>query len=120
MHFKPLPLLSVAKVPRLVLELPPQTKPTNLLNLNRTNLGINIKLTTMKYIIRFIAAIPMLTAAISTITGFVFTIDYPIIALYAIGSIYTTAVCIEHYENTVRTLINVIRVICNKTPCYDE
>lgn len=74
----------------------------------------------MKYIIRLIAAIPMITAAISTITGFVFAIDYPIIALYAIGSIYTTAVCIEHYESTVRTLINVIRVVCNKTPYYEK
>lgn len=74
----------------------------------------------MKYIIRFIAAIPMIIAAISTITGFVFAIDYPIIALYAIGSVYTTAVCIENYKRTVRTLINVIRVICNKTTCYDE
>lgn len=74
----------------------------------------------MKYIIRSIAAIPMIIAAISTITGFVFAIDYPIIALYAIGSIYTTAVCIENYERTVRTLINVIRVICNNTPYYEK
>jgi hypothetical protein len=74
----------------------------------------------MKYIIRFIAAIPMIAAAIGSIAGFVLAIDYPIVALYAVSSVYTTAICIEHYESTVRTLINIIRVLCDKTPCYDE
>lgn len=74
----------------------------------------------MKYIIRLIAAIPMLTAAISTITGFILAIDYPIIALYGIASVYTFIVCATHYENTVRTLIDIIRVICNKTPYYEK
>lgn len=74
----------------------------------------------MKYVLRVIAAIPMIAAAIGAIAGFILAIDYPIVALYGIASVYTTAVCIEHYESTVRTLINIIRLLCNNTPCYGE
>ena len=74
----------------------------------------------MKYIIRLIAAIPILAAGVSTITGFILAIDYPIIALYGIASVYTFIVCATHYESTVRTLVNIIRVICNKTPYYEK
>ena len=74
----------------------------------------------MKYIIRLIAAIPMLAAGVSTIAGFILAIDYPIIALYGIASVYTFIVCATHYENTVHTLVNIVRVICNKTPYYDK
>ena len=70
--------------------------------------------------LRFIAAIPMIAAGLSVIAGIILAIDYPIVALYAIASLYTTFICIEHYESTVRTLINIIRVLCDKTPCYEE
>lgn len=74
----------------------------------------------MKYVLRLVAAIPTIAAGLSIIAGFILAIDYPIVAFYAIASLYTTFICIEHYESTVHTLINVIRIICDKTPIYNQ
>lgn len=74
----------------------------------------------MKYVLRLIAAIPMIAAGLSTIVGFVLAIDYHIIGLYAVASVYSFIICATHYESTCRILINIVRVICDKTPCYEE
>lgn len=74
----------------------------------------------MKYLIRIIAIIPSATATISSIVALIVALDYPIAVFYALGLFSAAAVCLKNYESTVRSLINIIKVICDKTICYDE
>lgn len=74
----------------------------------------------MKYIIRLIAIIPTLCVGIAMIITAVAAIDYHLLALVAIGLGFAFANGLSYYEETVGDLVHLIRVICNKTPCYNE
>lgn len=68
----------------------------------------------MKYVIKFLAVIPTIAAIISSIASFIFALDYPIVILHTIASAHVVIVCVEHYEDTVRSLNDIINLICNK------
>jgi hypothetical protein len=56
----------------------------------------------MKYIIRLMAAIPMLGSGIATLFLFIFSFDYGILVIPTILSIAGFPVCAQHYEETVK------------------
>lgn len=58
----------------------------------------------MKYIIRMLAAIPMLTVGVSSIVLFVFAFDYHWLVIPAILNFFAFMVCASHYEESVRDL----------------
>ena len=58
----------------------------------------------MKYIIRALAAIPMLTVGISTIILCVFAIEHPWLWIPAILNLWAFLLIASHYEETVRHL----------------
>ena len=65
----------------------------------------------MKYIIRFMAAIPMLGAGIALIMFGVMAFEKPLWVLEAIASFYSFMVCATHYEDTVRHLAIFINLM---------
>lgn len=65
----------------------------------------------MKYIIRFMVAIPMLGAGIATIVSIVMAFENPLWILEAIASFCSVMVCATHYEDTVRHLANFIKLM---------
>lgn len=69
----------------------------------------------MKYILRFVAAIPMMSAGISMVFSFAYAFDYPWFALLAIGNFFTLQVTSAHYEETVKAISAFLRVLCDKT-----
>lgn len=58
----------------------------------------------MKYIIRLMAAIPMLGSAIATLFLFVLSFDYSILVIPTVLSLFGFPVCAKHYEETVKEL----------------
>ena len=71
-----------------------------------------------QYLLRLVAAIPMLAAGIATLTAFIIAIDIHIVALFGIALSYTFAVCAANYEKTVVELKNFLRVLCDTTLNY--
>ena len=74
----------------------------------------------MKYIIRILAMIPTLCVGIAMIVTAVAAIDYHLLVLVAIGLGFAFANGLSNYEETVSDLIHLLRLLCNKTPCYNE
>ena len=68
----------------------------------------------MKYVIKFLAVIPTIAAIVSSIASFIFALDYPIVILHTIASAHVVIVCVEHYGDTVRSLNDIINLVCNK------
>ena len=69
----------------------------------------------MKYIIRFVAAVPMMSAGISMVFSFACAFSYPWFALLAIGNFFALQVACAHYEETVKAISAFLRVLCDKT-----
>lgn len=65
----------------------------------------------MKYIIRFMATIPMLGAGIALIMFGIMAFDNPLWILEAIASFWSFMVCATHYEDTVRNLAIFIKLM---------
>ena len=65
----------------------------------------------MKYIVRLMAAIPMLGAGIALIMFGVMAFNNPLWILEAIASFCSVMVCATHYEDTVRHLANFIKLM---------
>ena len=65
----------------------------------------------MKYIVRLMAAIPMLGAGIALIMFVVMAFENPLWVLEAIASFYSFMVCATHYEDTVRHLATFIKLM---------
>lgn len=74
----------------------------------------------MKYIIRLLAMIPTLCVGLAVIITSVLAIDYPILVLVALGLGFAFANGLSNYEETVKDLVHLIRLLCNKTPYYNE
>lgn len=68
----------------------------------------------MKYVIKLLAAVPTIAAIVSAIASFIFALDYPIVILHTIASAHVVIVCVEHYGDTVRSLSDIINLVCNK------
>jgi len=65
----------------------------------------------MKYIIRFMAIIPMLGAGIAMIVSIVMAFENPLWILEAIASFCSFMVCAAYYEDTVRHLAIFIKLM---------
>jgi len=74
----------------------------------------------MKYIIRLIAAIPMLATGLSMVFFLVLAFEYSIFALLAIGDFLAFIFISNYYEYMVDELKDVVKTICDKTPVYHE
>ena len=72
----------------------------------------------MKYIIRFIAAIPMLSVGISMLFALIYAFEYPLFILLAIGNFWAFAWISHYYEYIVDETCDFIKKMCNKTPVY--
>ena len=72
----------------------------------------------MKYIIRFIAAIPMLCVGLSMLFALIYAFEYPIFALLAIGNFWAFVWISYYYECIVDEICDFIKELCNKTPVY--
>ena len=72
----------------------------------------------MKYIIRFIAAIPMLSIGLSMLFALVYAFEYPLFALLAIGNFWAFVWISHYYECIVDETCDFIKEMCNKTPVY--
>ena len=71
-----------------------------------------------QYLLRLVAAIPMLAAGLAALAGFIIAIDIHIVALFGIALSYSFAVCVANYEKTVVELRNFLRVLCDTTLEY--
>lgn len=69
----------------------------------------------MKYIIRLVATVPMIAAALSMLFSFIMAFDYPLLVLLAIGNFFALRVACTYYENTVDDIVEFLRTLCNKT-----
>ena len=69
----------------------------------------------MKYIIRLIATVPMLSAAASMIACVVIAFDYPLVILLAIGNFFVLQITCHYYEETVDSIVAFLRMLCDKT-----
>ena len=74
----------------------------------------------MKYIIRLLAMIPTLCIGLAVIVTSVLAIDYPILVLVALGLGFAFTNGLSNYEETVGDLVHLIRILCDKTPYYEE
>lgn len=63
----------------------------------------------MKYLIRLLAAIPMIGAGIAIIWFMVMSFDEWPYILVSIANVYTFMVCAHHYEESVRILALFIK-----------
>jgi hypothetical protein len=68
----------------------------------------------MKNVIKLLAVIPTIAAIVSAIASFIFALDYPIVILHTIASAHVVIVCVEHYQDTVHSLNDIINLVCNK------
>lgn len=73
----------------------------------------------MKYIIRLIATVPMVSAALSMIISLIVAFDYPVCVLLAIGNFFAVQVACFHYEDTVHAISAFLRMLCDKTDEVD-
>lgn len=69
----------------------------------------------MKYIIRLLAAVPMLGAGVAAIVFGVMAFDNAMWILATICNIYSFLVCAIHYEDTVRSLAIFIKLMAEDT-----
>lgn len=65
----------------------------------------------MKYIIRFIAAIPMMAAMIIFFVMFFMAFEYPLLIIAVIPQGFAAFICVENYELTVRHLSVFIKMM---------
>lgn len=65
----------------------------------------------MKYIIRLLAAIPMLSTGIATFVFFVLAFGDAMYVLAAIESLFGYIMCIAHYESTVRSIAKFLKLM---------
>ena len=72
-----------------------------------------------KYSIRLLASIPMLAVGISAILAFAFSIDYPILILLVIGLGFSFISCASRYEDTVKEVRDLFRVLADNTIDYE-
>ena len=72
----------------------------------------------MRYIIRFIAAIPMLSVGISMLFALIYAFEYPLFAILAIGNFWAFVWISHYYECIVDEICDFIKELCNKTPVY--
>ena len=73
-----------------------------------------------QYLLRLVAAIPMLAAGFAALAAFIIAIDIHIIALFGVALVYSFAVCAANYEKTVVELRNFLKVLCDTTLSYSE
>lgn len=65
----------------------------------------------MKYIVRLLAAIPMLAVGISAILAFVFSFDTLWFIPLCIGNILAFIILSDFYEGTVKELKNLFEIL---------
>lgn len=73
-----------------------------------------------QYLLRLVAAIPMLAAGLAALAAFIIAIDIHIVALFGIALSYSFAVCAVNYEKSVVELRNFLKVLCDTTLSYGE
>lgn len=73
----------------------------------------------MKYCIRIIAILPALTIGIISIILFVLAFDYKWLIVPCITNSIGFVMLLDKYEESVKDLINLIKILCNKTPIYN-
>lgn len=71
-----------------------------------------------QYLLRLVAAIPMLAAGLAALAAFIIAIDIHIVTLFGIALSYSFAVCAANYEKTVVELRNFLKVLCDTTLEY--
>lgn len=69
----------------------------------------------MKYIIRLIAIIPMVSVTLSMMFALIVAFDYPLLVLLAIGDFFAVQLVCVHYEDTVHAVSAFLRMLCDKT-----
>lgn len=69
----------------------------------------------MKYVIRLLATLPMIGAGIAAIVFFIMAFEENTWILASISSSFSFAVCAEHYEETVVSVRDFIKTICDNT-----
>lgn len=74
----------------------------------------------MKYVLRLVAAIPVLSIGFALITVVVLALDYHWLVIVSIGLGFAFANVLSNYEQTVDDLIHLIILLCNKTPRYNK
>jgi hypothetical protein len=72
-----------------------------------------------KYLIRFIAGLPMLASGLSMVVFFALSFDYLILALLCIGNFFSFIILSSYYERTVKDFKEIIRELTDKTPAYE-
>lgn len=73
----------------------------------------------MKYIIRLIATVPMVSAALSMIISLIVAFEYPVCALLTVGNFFALRVTCVYYEDTVDDIVEFLRMLCDKTDEVD-
>ena len=74
----------------------------------------------MKYVLRIIASIPMLSVAISGIIIFVLAMDYTPLVIIVIADFFAFSLLASEYEGTVVKLVNFFKKLTEKTLVYHE
>ena len=72
----------------------------------------------MKYIIRLLAAIPVMCMGISAVFAFAASFDYIACILLAIGDFLAMYIYLSNFELIVKDICDLFRVIADKTPIY--
>lgn len=74
-----------------------------------------------KYIIRLIAAVPMLGSGIATIIFFILAFEENnALILVSISSMFSFVVCATYYEHIVIDICEFVRTICDETWNYSN
>lgn len=72
----------------------------------------------MKYILRFIAGLPALTVGCMSVFLLVLSFDYNLVIFPFIINNIAFVILLDKYEETVKDLVDLLKVLCNKTEYY--
>lgn len=73
----------------------------------------------MKYLFRAIAILPALSVGVSAVLALIVTFSYKIALPLCIANLYAFGILLHYNEEIVKSLVNWIKVLCNKTIIYD-
>lgn len=69
----------------------------------------------MKYIIRFIACLPMMSVCMALVAAFALMFSYPLVVIPFIGLFFAMQIVCRYYEETVQAITEWLRTACNRT-----
>lgn len=72
----------------------------------------------MKYLIRIIAILPAFSVGITSIFTFALSEEYHWAILLVITNLIAFIILLDKYEETVEDLVNMCRILCDKTLIY--